>query len=92
MENSSSTRTQSKLYPDFGVSSSLAELLGSQVPSNMDVLRHFFYFSRDKKCSPYDSYVKAAESVVERWTGSCVPLLHLQTIADHVKDLHDELK
>ena len=85
------TRSETKLYPDFGVETSLDELRGSQVPSNLDALRHFFHFHFDLKEGSDKSCKLVAESLLKRWKGSNVPLLQAVTVSTHVKKLHEEL-
>ena len=87
-----STRTKiTKIYPDFGIETALEEFLGSQVPSNVDVLRHYFFWNREKKASVFESYMNTAKNALCRWRGSGVPLLHPTTLHNHVKTLHGEL-
>ena len=86
-----STRSETKLYPDFGIETSLDELRGSQVPSNLDALRHFFHFHVNLKESLDKSCKLVAANLLKRWKGSNVPLLQPVSISKIVKKLHEEL-
>ena len=86
------TRTQTKLFPEFGIDSPLDELLGGNVPSNRDIIRHYFYHHRISKLSANESYEKTAQNVLARWVGSNVPLRNQYTIAEQIKNFAEEIK
>ena len=84
--------TRPKIYPEFGIEDALDELLGSQVPTNCDALRHFYFFSREEKRGANESYNSTASGLLKRWVGSNVPLLQPNSVADRVKALHTEIR
>ena len=86
-----STRAQSLIYPEFGIEFSLPEFLGSQVPSNRQVLQHFFHFSRDLKESVNNAFMQTAKKLLARWNGCGVKLRHPRTVADSIRSLHTTL-
>ena len=91
MASSLTRSAKPKIYPEFGIDDALEELLGSQVPSNCDALRNFYFFNREKKLSPHQSYISTAENLLKRWQGSSVQLMHPQTVSKHVQALHKEI-
>ena len=86
------TRTQTKLYPEFGIDSPLDELLGGNVPSNRDVIRHYFFHHKTKMLSARESYDTTADGVLARWKGSKVPLRCQFSVSEQIRSLIEELR
>ena len=87
----SSTRSQDKVYPEYGIDYSLEEFLGAQVPSNRDVLRHFFYF-REQGLPHYECIGKTSTNILERWRGSNVKLVQPKYIGRKIEDLYSQIQ
>ena len=90
--DSPTIRTQMQLFPEFGIDSPLDELLGSNVPSNRDVIRHFYHHHRTLTLSARQSYDKTASNVLARWAGSNVPLRSDYFISKQIQNLIDEIR
>ena len=86
------TRTQTKLFPEYGIDSPLDELLGGNVPSNRDIVCHYYHHHRILKLSGWQSLDNTAQNVLARWAGSNVPLLSPRAISEQIKALIDEIR